>query len=60
MQLSYARATIPDHDAPVNPTWAPCLYLKNNMAHGPSILIKYSVGDPIIGAMLMQTHEIMN
>ena len=38
MQLSYARATVSDHDAAVNRTWAPCLYLrKNNMAHGLSI-----------------------
>ena len=60
MQLSYARATVSDHDATVNRTWEPCLYLKNNMAHGLSISKKYSVSDPTIGAMLMQTHAIMN
>ena len=36
MQLSYARATVSDHDATVNSTWEPCLYLKNNIAHGLS------------------------
>ena len=62
MQLSYARATVSDHDATVNRTWEPCLYLKNNMAHDLSISKKYSVSDPTIGAMLMlmQTHAIMN
>ena len=60
MQLSYARATVSDHDATVNRTWEPCLYLKNDMAHGLSISKKYSVSDPTIGAMLMQTHAIMN
>ena len=58
MQLSYARATVSDHDATVNRTWEPCLYLKNNMADGLSI--SNSVSDLTIGAMLMQTHAIMN
>ena len=58
MQLSYARATVSDHDVAVNRTWAPCfylknnmapcLYLKNNMAHGLSI-----VSNPTLGVMLM-------
>jgi len=56
MQLSYARATFSNHDATVNRTWKPCIYLKNNMAQG----WKYSISDPTIGAMLMQTHAIMN
>ena len=60
MQLSYARATVSDHDPTVNRTWEPCLYLKNNMAHGLSISKKYSVSDPTIGVMLMQTYAIMN
>jgi len=60
MQLSYARATVSSHDALVNRTWAPYLYLKNNMAHGVSISKEYSVSDPTIGVMLMQTHPIMN
>ena len=60
MQLSYARAIVSDHDATVNRTWEPYLYLKNNMAHGLSISKKYSVSDPTIGSMLMQTHAIMN
>ena len=60
MQLSYAHVTVFDHDAAVNRTWASCLYLKNNMAHGLSILKKYSVSDPTIRAMLMQTHAIMS
>ena len=60
MQLFYARTTVSDHDVAINCTWAPCLYLKNNMAHDLSISKKNSVSDPSIGAMLMQTHEIMN
>ena len=41
MQLPYACATVSDYNVVVNHTWAPCLYLKNNMAHGLSILEKY-------------------
>ena len=42
IQLFYARATVSDHDAAVNRTWAPCLYLKkNNMAHSEEILSKW-------------------
>ena len=60
MQLFYARATVFDHDVAFNRTWVPCFYLKNNMTHGLSISKKYSISDPIIEAMLMQTHAIMN
>jgi len=60
MQLSYAHATVFDHDAAVNRTWALCLYLKNNMAHSLSISKKYSVNDLTIGSMLMQAHAIMS
>ena len=39
MQLSYARATVSDHDATVNRTWEPCLYQKkkSDVAHDMSI-----------------------
>ena len=59
MQLSYARATVSDHDVAVNRTWTPCLYLKKQYGTWPEYFEKYLVSDPIIGVMLMQTHAIM-
>ena len=37
MNLPYARATVSAHDVAVLRTSAPCLYLKNDVAHGLSI-----------------------
>ena len=33
MSLPYARVTVSAHDATVFHTCAPCLYLKNDVAH---------------------------
>ena len=48
MGLPYARATISTRAATVLRTSAPCLYLKNDVAHGLSI-----------GGMQMQIHAIV-
>ena len=45
MQLSYARATVSEHDVTINRIWASCLYLKKQY----DTLQKYSVSDPTIG-----------
>ena len=37
MNLPYARATVSARDAVVLRTSAPCLYLKNDVAHDQSI-----------------------
>ena len=37
MNLPYARGTVSAHDAVVLNKTAPCLELKNNVAHGLSI-----------------------
>ena len=38
MSLPYARATVSSRDAAALRTSAPCLYLKNDVAHDLSIL----------------------
>ena len=38
MSLPYARATVSVRDAAVLRTSAPCLYLKNDVAHGLSMM----------------------
>jgi len=38
MFISYARVMASACDATVIRTWAPCLYMKNVMAHGLNIL----------------------
>ena len=38
MSLPYARVAVSAHDAAVLRTCAPCLYLKNDVTHGLSIL----------------------
>ena len=37
MNLPYAHATVSAHDVAVLSTSAPCLYLKNDVAHSLSI-----------------------
>ena len=54
MSPPYARATISTHDVAALRTSTPCLYLKNDVAHG-----QYSVTGPTIGGIQMQTRAIM-
>ena len=57
--LAYACVMVFGCDVVISRTRAPCLYLKNDVVYGPEYFEEYSVSDPTIGVVKMQTRAMM-